>query len=191
MISVGVDLPRLGTMVAVGQPKETAEYIQATSRVGREADRPGVVVTIYNWARPRDLSHYESFEHYHATFDRHVEPLSVTPYSARAIDKGLTGVLVSYLRHLREDWNPNTAARQVDRHDPEVADLVDAIVARAEEVTGDTDAGIVVRTELDRRLDDWEVEKTNAGPYLAYDKKAGDDVPLLHKPEAGEWGPCR
>lgn len=188
MLSVGVDLPRLGAMVAVGQPKESAEYIQATSRVGRSADKPGLVVTIYNWARPRDLSHYESFEHYHATLNRYVEPLSVTPFSARALDKGLTGVLASHLRHLRDDWNPNPGARRVDRHDPEVASVVDAIVRRAEDVTGDTKVGDAVRAELDRRLDEWEVEKVNVGPYLAYDKKGADDVPLLRKPEAGNWG---
>ena len=66
-------------MVVAGQPKATAEYIQATSRVGRH--HPGLVATVYNWARPRDLSHYERFEHYHATFYQHVEALSVTPFA--------------------------------------------------------------------------------------------------------------
>jgi helicase-like protein len=79
MISVGVDVPRLGAMVVAGQPKSTSEYIQATSRVGRA--HPGMVLTVYNWARPRDLSHYETFSHYHRTLYRQVEGRAITSAS--------------------------------------------------------------------------------------------------------------
>lgn len=99
MISVGLDIPRLGLMVVLGQPKTHAEYIQATSRVGRDDRKPGLVVTLLNVHKPRDRSHYERFRHYHETFYRSVEASSVTPFSARALDRGLAGVLVGYARH--------------------------------------------------------------------------------------------
>ena len=78
-------------MLVVGQPKNTAEYIQASSRVGRQASRPGLVVALGNWARPRDLAHFEQFRHYHETFYAQVEALSVTPFSATSLDRGLDG----------------------------------------------------------------------------------------------------
>ena len=98
MISVGLDITRLGLMVVFGQPKTTAEYIQATSRVGRDAERPGLVVTLFNLHRPRDRSHYERFAAYHESFYRGVEASSVTPFAARALDRGLAGAVVALAR---------------------------------------------------------------------------------------------
>ncbi len=186
MISVGVDVPRLGSMIVVGQPKATAEYIQATSRVGRDPSGPGLVITLYNWARPRDLSHYETFDHYHATFYRHVEPLSVTPFSERALDKGLTGVLISAVRHGDDDWNPNSSARSFTRPDPRIAEHVAALAQRAESVTGSTSVAAQVADMADKRLDAWEREAA-VRPDLSYAKRTADDVALLWKPEAGDW----
>jgi hypothetical protein len=100
MISVGVDIPRLGVMVVAGQPKTTAEYIQASSRVGRSSRWPGLVVTAYNLYRPRDRSHYEHFVAYHESFYRNVEATSVTPFSAPAIDRGLAALVVALARLL-------------------------------------------------------------------------------------------
>ena len=186
MISVGVDVPRLASMIVVGQPKATAEYIQATSRVGRDAKGPGVVITVYNWARPRDLSHYETFGHYHATFYRHVEPLSVTPFSERALDKGLTGVLVAAVRHGDHDWNPNQSARDLDRPDDRIAAHVQAIAQRAGEVTGDSAAAELTAVMANQRLDAWDREAA-LRPDLSYTMRTADDVALLAKPEAGDW----
>ncbi|PFG34512.1 helicase-like protein [Sanguibacter antarcticus] len=98
MISVGVDVDRLGLMVVMGQPQTTSEYIQATSRVGRR--HPGLVVTLYNSARTRDLSHYETFLPYHRALYRQVEATGATPFAPRAVDRGLHGVLVSLVRLL-------------------------------------------------------------------------------------------
>jgi hypothetical protein len=99
MISVGLDITRLGLMVVFGQPKTSAEYIQATSRVGRDPERgPGLVVTLMNVHRPRDRSHYERFAAWHQTFYRSVEATSVTPFSPRALDRGLAGTLVALAR---------------------------------------------------------------------------------------------
>ncbi len=110
MISVGLDIPRLGLMVVFGQPKTHAEYIQATSRVGRGAGKPGLVVSLLNIHKPRDRSHYERFRHYHETFYRSVEVSSATPFSARALDRGLAGALVALARHLRPELTPPQGA---------------------------------------------------------------------------------
>ncbi|MFO0646577.1 MAG: DISARM system helicase DrmA [Polyangiales bacterium] len=99
MISVGLDITRLGLMVVCGQPKATAEYIQASSRVGRDRSRPGLVVTLLNIHRPRDRSHYERFGVSHEAFYRAVEATSVTPFSPRALDRGLSAVTVTLARH--------------------------------------------------------------------------------------------
>jgi hypothetical protein len=98
MISVGLDILRLGLMVVLGQPKTSAEYIQATSRVGRKSDAPGLVVTLLNVHKPRDRSHYERFTTYHTTFYRSVEATSVTPFSPRALDRALSAALVALCR---------------------------------------------------------------------------------------------
>lgn len=113
MISVGLDVPRLGLMTVIGQPKTHAEYIQATSRVGRDARRPGVVVTLFNMHKPRDRSHYERFRHYHETFYRSAEVGSVTPFSARALDRGFAGALVALARHVDRAMTPPLGAEAI------------------------------------------------------------------------------
>lgn len=128
MISVGVDVPRLGLMAVNGQPKSTSEYIQATSRVGRGL--PGLVVTLYNFGRPRDLSHFEHFKSYHTALYRSVEATSVTPWAPRARDKALAAVLIGAVRQSLPGMAGDEAASQLQSGDPRVKAIVDELVRR-------------------------------------------------------------
>jgi hypothetical protein len=134
MISVGLDIPRLGLMVVLGQPKTHAEYIQATSRVGRDDERPGLVVTLLNFHKPRDRSHYERFRHYHETFYRSVEVGSVTPFSARALDRGFAGAMVALARHAVAELTPPDGAERLAQVRAELERrLLDAFLDRVRE----------------------------------------------------------
>lgn len=187
MLSVGVDVNRIGLMVVNGQPKNTAEYIQATSRVGRSF--PGLVCTVLTWSRPRDLSHYETFEHYHATFYKHVEAQSVTPFAARALDRGLTGAMVSFLRLEYDSMNPNLGAQLLDGSGKGEA-------LRARKVLSDRAWKVkdkAARTNADNmtadRIDRWVKESVKAGRRLGYETERGqgDIAALLKKPGALAW----
>lgn len=114
MISVGLDITRLGLMVVLGQPKSHSEYIQATSRVGRTPEKPGLVVSLLNIHKPRDRSHYERFRQYHETFYRSVEVSSVTPFSPRALDRGFAGALVALARHVAPALAPALGAQEIE-----------------------------------------------------------------------------
>jgi hypothetical protein len=190
MISVGVDVKRLGLMVVGGQPKTTAEYIQASSRVGRT--HPGIVCTVFNWARPRDLSHYETFEHYHATFYKHVEALSVTPFSPGALGRGLAALLVSCVRLQGTEFNPNETAMRLatEASHPYVRDAIDAIVRRAHAVGKGAGVRDFVEAELRRKVDLWQkqAQRTEGGRKLGYREKTdGVTVNLLRKPGLERW----
>jgi hypothetical protein len=131
MISVGVDIDRLGMMVVAGQPKTTAEYIQASSRVGRQARWPGLVVTCFNVHKPRDRSHYEQFCAYHESFYRFVEVTSLTPFSGPALDRGLVGTLVAIARQQSATMTPPGAAMDVEKNRALVEQAVRTIAQRA------------------------------------------------------------
>ena len=188
MISVGVDIERLGLMVVAGQPKTTSEYIQASSRVGRSNKGPGLVVTVFNWARPRDLSHYETFEHYHDTFYKHVEALSVTPFSAPALKRGLAGILVGLMRLQDQHLNANEDAGKLSDTDPNMPWIMQRIIDRAEKATGDPDVGILVRKMLDERRDKWLSLVHSQHDYaLGYKDGPGGVIGLLKEQGAGDW----
>lgn len=189
MLSVGVDVNRLGLMAVNGQPKGTAEYIQATSRVGRSF--PGLVCTVLTWARPRDLSHYETFEHYHATFYKHVEAQSVTPFSPRAMDRGLTGLLLSLMRLENDAFSPNEGAGKLEKSDQsEIKDAIDVMVKRAWNVSELSSTKSLAEQELKERADEWAKEVGKGGRILAYEKRGPEKdktVALIRSPGIQAW----
>ncbi|MGD7037256.1 DISARM system helicase DrmA [Methylotuvimicrobium buryatense] len=188
MLSVGVDVNRLGLMAVNGQPKGTAEYIQATSRVGRAS--PGLVCTVLTWARPRDLSHYETFEHYHATFYKHVEAQSVTPFSPRAMDRGLTGAMLSVMRLSHEAFSPNVGAGHLEQaNQSEVTKVIEVLAARAGNVEDNTKKQLAI-DGLKARADDWAKEASLGGRTLAYEKRGQQKdttVALIKSPGLRAW----
>ncbi len=192
MISVGLDITRLGLMVVLGQPKTSAEYIQTTSRVGRDEERPGLVVTLLNVAKPRDRSHFERFEAYHETFYRAVEATSVTPFSARAVDRGLAAVVVSLARHGEPALTAAASAADIAQVRDRLGWLKAAVRKRAEGHRKDLEAaerhelGGTIDTRVDDLLDAWEeiaAEQAVVQAGLQYGPfEARPRPPLLHDP---------
>ena len=153
MLSVGVDIPRLGLMVVNGQPKGISEYIQATSRVGR-GSVPGLVVAVLNNAKARDRSHFETFRTWHTTLYRDVEATSVTPFASRARDRALHAVLVALCRYMVPGMldSPRIDAT----NEAAVSRIVDEITARARDVDEtETD----VKAELLRLVGVWKARE--------------------------------
>ena len=194
MISVGLDITRLGLMVVLGQPKTSAEYIQATSRVGRAVDgkpedKPGLVVTILNIHRPRDRSHYERFNYYHETFYRSVEATSVTPFAKRALDRGLAGVTVALAGFGHAPLTAPNGAKEILHQMAKLGFVSEVLADRAggHDKLTEADAKALrdqVRDGVKQLLDTWDKiakEYDDLGVVLKYQThEGGQGKPLLH-----------
>lgn len=173
MISVGVDVDRLGLMSVMGQPQMTSEYIQATSRVGRS--RPGLVVTMFNAAKSRDLSHYESFTSYHRALYKQVEATGATPFAPRALDRALHGLLVILARHTVAGASGSTSVAA-----PVGADafdrLIDVIVNRARSVKAGSETE--VRVALEGLVERW-TDAVEDHDVMKYEGWMSDEKALM------------
>ena len=191
MISVGLDITRLGLMVVLGQPKAAAEYIQATSRVGRDERKPGLVVTLLNVHRPRDRSHYERFEAFHASFYRAVEATSVTPFAPRALDRALPALVVSLARHGRPALTPPRGALAIVGERSHLDGLSGVLAARARKhrhLTVEEEARINanLQTRVRDLLDSWAKvakQQQDVGARLVYQRfEQAEGKALLRMP---------
>ena len=178
MISVGLDVQRLGLMTVAGQPKTTSEYIQATSRVGRDAgEAPGIVFVLYRPGRPRDRSHYEHFKEYHSKLYCSVEPTSVTPFSAPVRERALHAIMVGLMRLENSDAY-NNGKPQI----PSQA-MIDHIEQIIRERISDVDSDEIddTLTLFQERLADWRAWNPSLWePKRNRDWSFTDDVPLMY-----------
>ena len=178
MISVGVDIDRLGLMTVMGQPQASAEYIQATSRVGRQ--HPGLVVTIFNSARSRDRSHYESFRPFHQSLYRAVEATSATPFAARARDRGLHGVLIAMTRLLVGELAGNDSAHLAADYWDDLTKVGDLISERVGRVAPDEQAA--TEDEIAALLKVW-ADEGEARENMKYQNSRNPQAALMVRPE--------
>ncbi|WP_423798184.1 DISARM system helicase DrmA [Neobacillus sp. SAB-20_R2A] len=173
MISVGVDVNRLGVMVMHNQPKTAAEYIQATSRVGRKY--PGLVLTLFNSLRSRDLSHYEQFISFHEAMYRHVEPTSVTSFAQGCRDRGMEGLIVGTVRQIHDNLGNETSAINF-KPDKKTEDILAFVCERAE-ATGEISKE-EIREEIEE-IYNWWYKQTQEQEKLSYRQSQYRKIHLL------------
>lgn len=100
MMSHGVDIDRLNVMVMAGLPLGSAEFIQATARVGRRW--PGLVFVIHKIGRERDASVFRSFEKFVKQGDRFIEPIPITRKSRRVLERTISGLAMARILTIHE-----------------------------------------------------------------------------------------
>ena len=188
MFGTGVDIDRLGLMIVNGQPKTTSSYIQATGRVGRS--QGGLVITFFRASRPRDLDHYEFFTGYHRAIYRYVEPITVTPFAARARERGMGAVAVALLRQAREiqgvavapEWAAKTNAffMQSVRNSASELQVINDLINRRSQIQ--LEIRRPPEDQVDREVrggfDRWQTVAENES-NLAYEEYAIDKDPTM------------
>lgn len=176
MVSVGLDVARLALMTINGQPLTTAEYIQASSRVGRSGV-PGVVFMNYYRDQARSLSHYESFRPYHEAFYRFVEPTSVTPYTYQARQRALHAALVIVMRHARVGLAGNDAAADFDPGHAAVDKAIRELKRRCGQSATDQGQQAEIEAHIDSLVAAWrsEVERCRDSRRALRYQVAGND----------------
>jgi len=192
MISVGLDVSRLALMIINGQPLTTAEYIQASSRVGR-GETPGIVFVNYYKTQARSLSHYENFRSYHDSFYRFVEPSSLTPFTFQVRSRALHAALVIAIRHSGISMLQNDIAGNFDKDNDLIKKVIKEMKIRCKLAIGNNKELIRKTDEhIDTLVREWNSEvqycNTNARRLVYNSKDRGfNNVICNFETKNGLW----
>lgn len=159
MVSHGVDIERLNMMLFYGMPRQTAEYIQASSRVGRQ--RCGVVFVALHPARERDQSHYQYFHKYHEFLGQLVEPVAINRWAKFAMGRTMPGLFMASLLQItatQSQGDPNqyykldTLKRKIAAGEIVSADFV-PLLEQAYYGASSTETAALIDAKIRRYLD--------------------------------------
>jgi len=187
IIEVGVDIDRLSLMVIVGQPKTTSQYIQVSSRIGRNIQQPGLVNVLYSQSKPRDRSHFERFRSYHQRLYAQVEPTSVTPFSPPAVDRALHGIIVAAVRQMGDEHTADSPRPFPLNKGTDLRDRVEDMIVKRVSIVDDEEKGNVGKTLL-CRFREWKA--WNPKDYGSFGPPP-EDAPLMHSAGSQQpvsWG---
>jgi hypothetical protein len=99
-------------MLINGMPRNTAEYIQASSQIGRKKE--GLVITLFDANKARDKSYFEHFVPFHLAFYKRIEPISITPFTENTIEKMIKNIMIIFVRYRVPGMNVDSAAKKFE-----------------------------------------------------------------------------
>ena len=177
MISVGLDVSRFNTIIMNSMPRNIAEYIQASSRVAREKE--GLVITLHSPFNQRDVSHFEKFREFHEKLYYYVEPISITPFSPKSVERFLPLYLAAIIRQQYNGLGNRKDAKNIKK------DLAENIKRDLKEYFGNregrsrnlpqqesslltSDMLTIIHEQIDRCIDIWLAAANTKGKDLVY-----------------------